>query len=218
MKLLEGFVNYNFEGKKPTDLVVLLHGYGSSGKDLISLSKHFEDTFERPYFIAPNAPEEYEFAGASFPNEWQWFSLVDRGSEALLKGVRGAEKVLNHFLDETLKKFDLTDKNLILMGFSQGSMVALHTALRRKNPCAGLVIFAGSMLSPEVLPNEIISRPKTCFIHGTEDKIVPPVLGKIGHKYAKENNVESEFFEIPGLEHYINFEALEKAKSFLKVR
>jgi phospholipase/carboxylesterase len=217
VKILTGPHSYKFEGQSPTDLIVFLHGYGSCGKDLITLSQHLEDAFERPYFIAPNAPFSYEFVGSTFPDEWQWFSLLDRSQQSLVSGAKIAEPILNYFLDKKLEEFGLTNQNLYLIGFSQGTMMALHTALRRgEGGCRGIVAFSGTMIAPDLLENEIISRPKTCFIHGENDNIVPISLGKIAYNYAVKNGIEAEFHKIPNIEHYIDFNAINICKNFLK--
>jgi phospholipase/carboxylesterase len=216
MKPLQGPSSYKFEGKRPTDLVVFLHGYGSCGKDLISLSQYFEDVLERPYFIAPNAPFTYEFVGATFPDEWQWFSLINRNPQNLIAGSKTAEPLINYFLDKKLAEFELTTQNLYLVGFSQGTMMSLHTAFRRSNGgCKAVIAFSGTMVAPELLEKEIISKPKVCFIHGEKDAIVPPSLGKIAYNYVVQNGVQAEFHKIPELEHYIDFNALNIAKNFI---
>ncbi len=215
IKLLNGPSVYNFTNQKPTDLVIFLHGYGSYGKDLINLSQHLEEAFDRPYFIAPNAPFPYEFIGATFPNEFQWYSLLDRSDDALMEGSRKAEIILNHFINEKLKELDLTDENLSLIGFSQGTMIALHTALRREKPCKAIIAFSGTMVEPQLLKAEIKSRPKICFIHGTEDSIVPIGLGKIAYTYLVENKVEAEFHKVPALSHSIDFNAIKIARDFI---
>lgn len=216
MQLLNGPIYYNFPEQKPTDLIVFLHGYGSCGNDLISLSKHFEGIFERPYFIAPNAPEAYEFVGSSFPNEFQWYSLLNRSKDALVEGSKKARLPLDYFLDKKLQELELKNQNLYLIGFSQGTMMALYTAFRRENGgCKAVIAFAGTIIAPEDLPNEIISKPKVCFIHGEKDNIVPISLGKIGYNHAIQNGISAEFHKIPNLQHYLDYNAIEEAKKFL---
>jgi phospholipase/carboxylesterase len=217
VKTLTGPYSYKFEAESPTDLIVFLHGYGSRGQDLITLSQHLEGVFERPYFIAPNAPFQYEFVGSTFPDEWQWFSLLDRSQQSLTAGAKIAEPILNYFLDKKLEEFGLTNQNLHLIGFSQGTMMALQTALRRKDGgCKGIVAFSGTMIAPDMLEKEIISRPKICFIHGENDNIVPISLGKIAYNYAIKNEIEAEFHKIPNIEHYVDFNAINKCINFLQ--
>ncbi len=217
IQTLNGPFLYNFKAEKATDLVVFLHGYGSCGKDLINLSSYFDGVLERPYFIAPNAPFSYEFIGATFPDEWQWYSLIDRSAESLIRGSRTAEPILNYFLDTKLEELGLTNQNLHIVGFSQGTMMALHTMLRRKNGgCKSVIAFSGTLASPELLSKEIISRPPVCFIHGEKDNIVPASLGKIAYQFMLQNGVKAEFHKMPDLDHSINFDALNIAKNFLK--
>lgn len=216
MHALTGPVSYNFPNQKPTDLIVFLHGYGSCGNDLISLAKYFEDIFERPYFIAPNAPENYEYVGSTFPNEFQWYSLLNRSVGNLVEGSKKAEVSLNYFLDAKLKELDLTNSNLYLIGFSQGTMISLYTALRRKDGgCKAIIAFSGTMVAPENLEKEIVSKPKICFIHGEKDNIVPISLGKIAYNYAVQAGIEAEFHKIPNLQHYLDSAAVEAARQFL---
>lgn len=217
LKTLEGPISYKFEGQKPTDLVVFLHGYGSCGKDLISLSTHLEEAFERPYFIAPNAPFNYEFIGSTFPDEWQWFSLIDRSRESMLSGAKVAAPILNYFLDKKLEELELTNKNLYIVGFSQGTMMSLYTMLRRPNGgCNGLVAFSGTMVAPELLVQEVVSKPEVCVIHGENDNIVRISLGKIAYDYLVAAGIKAEFHKMPNLEHYINYDAINLAKDFFK--
>lgn len=214
--MLEDFISYKFRNQNPTDVIVFLHGYGSSGNDLINLSTYLEGAFERPYFIAPNAPFKYEFIGASFPFEYQWYSLLERSSEKLIEGSKIASEHLNPFLDKILEKFNLTNQNLHLIGFSQGGMVALHTAFKRPNGGVKTVVGIGTtIVSPETLKEEIISKPKVCFIHGDADAIVPISLGKIAHKYVVEAGVSAEFHKIPELGHFIDFKVMQIVKNFL---
>lgn len=215
--MLEGPIYYKFQNEQPTDLIVFLHGYGSCGNDLINLSSHIAEVFERPYFIAPNAPFKYEFVGATFPEEYQWYSLLERSRENLLQGSNEAFKRFDKFLDMLLEKFNLTNKNLYLIGFSQGGMVALHTAFRRKNGgCNKVVALSTTIVSPETLKDDIISKPKICFIHGDADTIVPIALGKIAYKYALECGVDAQFHKMQGLGHFIDFNVIEIIKKFFK--
>lgn len=216
--MLTGPSLYNFPGQNPTDLIILLHGYGSNGADLLPMSRHFEDCFERPYFIAPNAPFRYEYAGSSYPNEWQWFSLADRSPPIMLRGVTQAREILDKFLNAKLNEFGLTNKNLYLVGFSQGTMTALHTAFRRVNEgCRCVIAISGTMIAPEILKDDIISKPPVCFVHGAKDDIVSLSLGMIAYKYTLQNGIKAEFHKLPEAKHHIDFTAIEHIKKFLKL-
>lgn len=95
--------------------------------------------------------------------------------------------------------------------------MALHTALRRKNGgCRAVFAVSGTMVAPQLLEKEIISKPPICFVHGKEDKIVPVSLGKISYEYALKNGIKAEFNAMEGLEHFIDFNAMQKITSFIK--
>jgi len=121
------------DGRKARALVVFLHGLGADGNDLISLAPLLESVLPDTAFASPHAPFPCDMA----PLGRQWFSLQDRDPDVLLAGVQAAAPLLNAFLDQELKAHGLSDERLALVGFSQGTMIALHVALRRPRPCAG---------------------------------------------------------------------------------
>ncbi|MFY0679817.1 MAG: alpha/beta fold hydrolase [Thalassovita sp.] len=154
-------------------VVVFLHGYGANGADLLGLadplSEHLPDTL----FIAPDAPENC--AGA--PMGYQWFPIpwIDGSSEEEAeRGMVAAAEDLNAFLDAILIDEDLLPEQMVLFGFSQGTMMSLHVAPRREDEIAGIVAFSGRLMSPDLLADEAISKPSILLVHGDEDDVVPP--------------------------------------------
>jgi phospholipase/carboxylesterase len=142
-------------GGPPRQLVVLLHGVGADGRDLIELAPTLAAALPRAAFVAPNAPEACDMA----PFGYQWFSLRDRRPDALLLGVQAIAPVLDAFLDAELERHRLADHQLALVGFSQGAMAALYVAPRRPPPLAGVLGYSGALLGAERLPEEAQSRP-----------------------------------------------------------
>lgn len=120
--------------KNPSKVVLFLHGYGANGDDLISLAPLFAPHIKDAIFISPNAP----FPCDMNPLGYQWFPITDYDYNAWFEGVKKAESILNTFIDETLQTYCISEKDLFLIGFSQGTMVSLHTALRRKKPVGGI--------------------------------------------------------------------------------
>jgi phospholipase/carboxylesterase len=156
-------------GGKPKQLVVLLHGYGSDGNDLIGLAPHWAPLMPAAEFLAPNAPYPCEMA----PFGHQWFSLSDDSPVAKLAGVRAAATLLDAFLDQALKARGLDDSRMALVGFSQGTMMSLYVAPRRAGAPAAVVGYSGALIGPHELKQEIRSRPPMLLVHGDADTVVP---------------------------------------------
>ncbi|WP_296761786.1 alpha/beta fold hydrolase [Sediminimonas sp.] len=153
-------------------VVVFLHGYGANGADLLGLAdvlgEHLPDTL----FVAPDAPE----ACAGAPLGFQWFPIpwIDGSSEDVAeRGMHQAVDDLNAFLDALLVDEDMLPEQMVLFGFSQGSMMALHVAPRREDEISGVVAFSGRLLSPELLRDEAVSKPPVLLVHGDQDDVVP---------------------------------------------
>lgn len=152
--------------------VVFLHGYGANGADLLGLADplgaHLPDTL----FVAPDAPEG--IAGMPFGLQWFPIPWIDGSTEEEShRGLMAAARDLDAFLDALMVDEDLLPEQVVLFGFSQGSMMALHVAPRREDPLAGVVAFSGRLLSPEVLADETQSRPPILLVHGDADEVVP---------------------------------------------
>lgn len=153
-------------------LVILVHGYGADGSDLLGLADPLAPHLPHAAFVAPDAPERC----TGNPFGFQWFPIpwLDGSSEAESAAglARSAEK-FDAFLDEMLEAEGLTPDRLALIGFSQGTMMSLHVAPRRAAPIAALVGFSGRILAPERLGGEVLSRPPVLLIHGDADPVVP---------------------------------------------
>ena len=156
-------------GGKAAYLVVLLHGVGANGNDLISLARAWRTILPETEFIAPNAPFPCDYA----PGARQWFSLADRAPEKLLAGLREAAKILDRFFDELLASRQLGDARLALAGFSQGAATALYAGLRRQTQIAGIVAFSGALPGGEGMRSDIRSKPPVLLVHGEVDDVVP---------------------------------------------
>src|SRR5438552_6741618 len=150
-------------GGKPRRLVILLHGLGADGNDLIGLAPYWATLLPTAEFLAPNAPFPCDMA----PPGYQWYSWQQREPAAALAGVRAAAPILDAFIDEALAQRGLDESDLALVGFSQGTVMSLYVGFRRAKPIAGIVGFSGRLLAPELLESELRSRPPTLLVHGT---------------------------------------------------
>jgi phospholipase/carboxylesterase len=199
-------------GGKPRRLVILLHGLGADGNDLIGLAPYWARLLPDAEFLSPNAPFPCDMA----PYGYQWFSSQDRSPDAVLGGVRAAAPILDAFIDEALEQRGLGSGELALVGFSQGTMMSLFVGLRRAEPVAGIVGFSGRLLAPELLASELRSRPPVLLVHGTEDPLVPYSSLAAAETTLKAAGVPVETVTSVGIGHSIDDQGLRRGGQFLK--
>jgi phospholipase/carboxylesterase len=156
-------------GGKADALVILLHGYGSNGADLISLAPYWAELLPGALFVAPNAIEPVPQA----PNGFQWFAIANMDPHLMERGVRQAALSVDRFIDRELEKAGLDESALALVGFSQGTMMSLHVGLRRPKPLAAILGFSGMLVAPSKLKQEMASKPPILLIHGDRDPMIP---------------------------------------------
>jgi len=209
---LEGPSRPPRRGGKPTSLVVLLHGLGSDGNDLISLAPYWAPLLPETEFLSPHAPFPCDMA----PMGYQWFSFQERSLEAVLAGVRAAAPFLDAFLDDALAARGLDESRLALVGFSQGTMMSLHVGLRRAKPVAGILGYSGRLIGEEALADELRSKPPVLLMHGTADETVPFESLALAETQLKALGVPVTTVRRPGLGHSIDEIELAKGGEFLK--
>jgi phospholipase/carboxylesterase len=154
-------------------VVVFLHGYGANGADLLGLADPLAEHLPDTLFVAPDAPEQIP----GYPGGYQWFPIpwIDGSSEEEAeRGMDEAVRDLNAFLDALMVDEDVLPEQVVLFGFSQGTMMSLHVAPRREDAVAGIVAFSGRLLRPELLADEVVVRPPVLLVHGDADDVVPP--------------------------------------------
>ena len=198
--------------------VVFLHGYGANGADLLSLADVLGDHLPDTVFLAPDAPEGC--AGA--PSGFQWFPIpwIDGSSEEeSRRGLWRAAEDLQAFLTGVMVDEDLLPEQVALFGFSQGSMMALHVAPRREDAVAAVVAFSGRLLEPELLADEVTSRPPVLLIHGDEDEMVPVQSLPLAAEALQAAGWEEVYAHVMrGTGHGIAPDGLEVALAFLRDR
>ena len=153
----------------PKNAVILCHGYGGDGKDISILANYWKTFLPETLFICPNAPEICKVNPAGF----QWFDLTDQTEDEILSKSLIAENKLNNFIDEVRDKNKLNAKEIGLVGFSQGCMISIQTALKRKEQISCLIGYSGKILNIKHLSKNIISRPEIYLMHGDIDAVVP---------------------------------------------
>jgi phospholipase/carboxylesterase len=204
-------------------LVVLLHGYGANGDDLIELGQRWRSALPDAAFVSPNAHELCPGA----PGGRQWFPLSatrgvddERSAGDRLKGAEAAKPVIDAFLDEELAKYGLDESRLALCGFSQGTMMALHVGLRRPRAPAAIVGFSGLLVAPERLP-EARARdsrgapPPILLIHGDQDPMIPVDAMFIAADQLAAADLPTQWHMSVGVGHGIDGGGLQHAGLFL---
>ena len=156
-------------GSDPKQIVVLLHGYGSSGADMIALAPHWQEALPDALFLAPHAPQRCGMMGAGY----QWWGLSGFAPAALAAGAASAAPAIDAFIDKKLAQYGLSEAELALVGFSQGTMMALHVGLRRKSAVAAVVGFSGMLTSTAELARKDFAKPPVLLVHGSADPVVP---------------------------------------------
>ena len=202
---------------KARQLVVFLHGYGADGNDLIALGQEWQSELSDAAFVSPHAPEPC--GGA--PMGRQWFELTFRNPDERWRGVNAAAPVLQSFLDEELTRRGLTADALALVGFSQGTMMALHAGLRRQVAPAAIVGYSGIYVTPEsedgpdLAASEIRSRPPVLLVHGTRDDLIPMQALFASAQLLSAAEVPVEWHLSQGVGHGIDGEGLRHGGQFL---
>ena len=199
-------------GGPPRQLVVLLHGVGADGQDLIGLAPMLARDLPHARFVAPDGPEPCDLA----PYGRQWFSLQDRRPASMLAGIVRTAPLVDAFLDEELAQHGLTDADLALVGFSQGTMMSLHLGPRRPRPMACILGFSGALVGGEALPDQVRSRPPVMLIHGDADDVVPvqALFGAVDGLQAAE--IPVQWIVRPDLPHSIDPEGIAAGGRFLR--
>ena len=155
-----------------TSAVIFLHGYGANGADLLGLADPLAEYLPDTLFLSPDAPEDC--AGVPFGRQWFPIPWIDGSSEEESRaGLMRAADDLMAFVDGVMLDEDLLPEQVMLLGFSQGAMMALHVAPRRDEAVAGVVAISGRLLEPEALIDEALSKPPVLLIHGDQDQVVP---------------------------------------------
>jgi phospholipase/carboxylesterase len=196
---------------KADSLVIFCHGYGADGNDLIGLGQHWQRILPATAFSSPHAPERC----AMSPMGYQWFGITRLDPQEMLRGVEKAAPILEAFIDAELERSQVSPSRLALVGFSQGTMMALHVGLRRKIQPAAIVGFSGMLPGAERLPEEITCRPPVLLIHGDADEMIPVQAIHAAANGLGAAGVRAQWHISRGIGHGIGPDGLDLAGNFL---
>ena len=197
---------------EPRQLVVLLHGWGADGNDLIGLAPALQPSLPHARFVSPNAPDPCD----QNPMGRQWYSFADERPQVMKAGYERAARLIDEFLDAELARLNLDDSRLALVGFSQGAMMSIYVALRRARPCAGVVAYSGKMIDADGLKTELRSRPPVLLAHGDADPVVPVASLHEAVGTLAEHELSAQWHVSQGVGHGIDPGALEAGATFLR--
>jgi len=193
-------------------LVVFLHGYGADGNDLIDLGRVWGPALPDAAFVSPHAPYPCDQS----PSGRQWFPLSGGDPATLRAGAQSAAAILDAFLDRELERYGIGAESLALVGFSQGTMMALQVGPRRTATLAGIVGYSGLLPGPEHLRTEAVSRPPILLVHGDADPVVPVIALQQAVAALADAGFRAEWHVRPGLAHGIDEAGLQLGADFLR--
>lgn len=204
-------------GNPPKQIVMLLHGLGSNGRDLISLAPMWAHDLPDALFISPDAPFPCDMVPPGYPDSYQWFSLQDRSPDKMLAGAQTAAPVLDSFITETVERYGLSADKLALVGFSQGTMMSLYVGPRYPEKLAGILGYSGALIGEaELNSGGEFSRLPVRLIHGEADDVVPAQAYHHARKSLEEAGFEVSGHTTPGLMHSIDEAGIASGGEFLK--
>jgi len=226
MNALSGAYKAPKSGQKVKQAVIMVHGYGADGRDLMGLSDLFADHLPHAAFYAPDGPHQCE----ANPHGRQWFSIsnsytdllqVDLGQlrtvyNGMLNSVKQTAHLLTDFIKRVMIHHNLEPRKLALLGFSQGTMMSLHVGLRQPEILGGIVGFSGALVGAEKLSKEIITKPPVILVHGSADPLVPVISMSLAETALSENKVPCQTHVIADLQHGIAPEGAELGAKFLR--
>ena len=202
----------SFSKNEPKQIIILCHGYGGDGQDISALALNWRRFLPDAVFLCPNAPEVCTIN----PLGYQWFDMTAENDEMILEKSLVTEKILNTFLDQVLDNFQLDEKNLALVGFSQGCMMIIQTALKKKEQINCLVGYSGKIINKQHLSDNVVSRPKIFLMHGDKDTIVSPSHLLESKEFLIQQSLKIRTKLFKNCEHKISVEGSSLGLEFLR--
>ena len=196
----------------PKNAVILCHGYGGDGNDISILANYWKTFLPDTLFVCPDAPEVCKVN----PTGFQWFDLMDQTDDEILSKSLIAENKLDNFINEITNQNKLSFKDIALVGFSQGCMISLQTALKKKDQIKCLIGYSGKILNIKHLNQNINSKPEIFLMHGDKDAVVPVNFLLEAKEFFNQNSYKIQTKIFKNCEHRIRTEGSSLGLEFLK--
>lgn len=209
-KQLMGPVQRTKLAQPAEQLFFIFHGWGADGQNLLDIAEALSHDFPLAEFHLPNAPYLCE----SNTSGYQWFSLADQSSKALMSEADSIAPSVENNIKEKTQHANIDYKKVVLMGFSQGAMLAKHLALTRPNLCGAVVAFSGKLIDvPKVIVQNV---PPMILVHGDEDLVIPVEAMVESFHTLRDLGITTDAYRMAELGHGINQAGLELAHTFIK--
>lgn len=209
-KQLNGPIQRTQTGTAPEQLFFLFHGWGADGANLLDMALALSHDFPQAEFHLPNAPYPCEANTSGF----QWFSLSDESIKALLKEAETSSNLIEAYIREKTQQAQLDYTKVVLLGFSQGAMLAKHLALTRPHLCQVVASYSGKLID---IPNNMTAeRVPIILIHGDEDTVIPIEAMIESYKRLRDLKFTVDAYRMADLGHAINQAGLELGHQFIK--
>ena len=192
--------------------IILLHGYGGDGKDISTLSFNWKRYLPNTVFICPNGHQVCPIN----PGGYQWFDLSIENPEYILAEVKKAENILNKFINEIKKKFNLNNNKICLSGFSQGCMISLNLGLISDQKYNSIIGFSGKIINQNYLKQKKKVSTDVLLIHGDADEIVAPDHLLEAKDFLIRNDINVETYLLKNCGHHIPIEASSIALNYIR--
>ncbi len=199
------------KGKEIKKAIILLHGYGGDGKDISMLSLNWKRHLPNTIFICPNGHERCSIN----PSGFQWFDLTKDDPNYIIEESIKAEKILNEFISEVKKEFNLENKKICLSGFSQGCMMSINLGLTSDKEYNCIIGFSGKIINQKDLKPRIRSSTRTLLVHGDSDQVVSPKFMLEAKDFFIRSNIDIETYLIKNCDHHIPIEASSVALNYI---
>ena len=194
------------------NVIILLHGYGGDGKDVSLLTYNWKRFLKNTIFLCPNGHEKCEIN----PEGFQWFDLSKNDENYILQKSLEAEKVINKFIEEVKNEYQISNKNIVLSGFSQGSMMSINVGVTSEEQFNCIVGFSGKIIDKKSLQKRLKNKSKILLIHGEQDDIVSSTFLLEAKDFFQRNKFDISTNLLKNCGHHIPIDASSLALNFIK--
>ena len=194
------------------NVIILLHGYGGDGKDISLLTYNWKRFLKNTIFLCPNGHEKCEIN----PEGFQWFDLSKNDENYILQKSLEAEKVINKFIEEVKNEYQISNKNIVLSGFSQGSMMSINVGVTSEEQFNCIVGFSGKIIDKKSLQKRLKNKSKILLIHGEQDDIVSSTFLLEAKDFFQRNKFDISTNLLKNCGHHIPIDASSLALNFIK--